>query len=287
MAQIEMFATGQIALPATEGHPMSAKEFGDIDVLFNNVMDRLLVSAGDRSSPTGNFAMGPYLQSAARECARALSHLHATFKCEHGFDQRHDLEVFELQAALARSRAELAGTKLGGRLARPVPSEDGLATLPDKTLFHERLDYALKLAAPQRRAFAVLYLDLDGFEPISASQGQECADELLKIVATRMTHAVRAEDMVSQLGDDEFGCLLADLPSREQLGALATKLIDAVSAPVKVGKLRFTVKPTIGVATCPADGVTGEMLIRNADAAMRRAKKYQTGHAFFDAVTNH
>lgn len=287
MAQIEMFTSGFMNVPGPEFDPLLDVEIRDIDLLLSTVMDRLRLTVINYPSSAVDQAMPHQIQSAVLECAQALDQLHATFKHALTRHQRHDLEIFDLQTALAQSRAELAGMQVGGRLARPQISEDGLALLPDKTLFHERLDYALKLAAPQRRAFAVLYLDLDGFKPISASQGQECADELLKIVATRMTHAVRAEDMVSQLGDDEFACLLADLPSREQLGVLATKLIDAVSAPVKVGKFRFTVKPTIGVATCPADGVTGETLIRNADSAMRRAKRHQMGHAFFDATPTH
>jgi diguanylate cyclase (GGDEF)-like protein len=287
MAQIEMFTHGLTKLSVPKFEPMKAVGFGDIDVLLNAVMHRLRLSVGECPTSDVDPTMPLTIQRAVLECTQALDQLHNTFKQELERHQRQDLAVFDLQTALAQSRAELAGIQLGGRLARLQGSEDGLALLPDKRLFHERLNYALKLAAPQRRAFAVLYLDLDGFKPISDIQGKECADELLKIVATRMTHAIRAEDMVSQLGDEEFGCLLADLPSREQLGHLAVKLIDAVSAPVKVGKFRFTVKPTIGVATCPADGVTGETLIRHADSAMRRAKQHQIGHAFFDGAPNH
>ena len=287
MAQIDMFTAGLLNVPTHELSPMLNVEIMDIDLLLGAVMDRLRLAVLNCPTSPVDPSTHPRIRTAVLECAQALDQLHVTFKHALNRHQRHDLEIFDLQTALAQSRAELAGLQIGARPERPQGSEDGLVLLPDKTLFHERLGYALKLAAPQRRAFAVLYLDLDGFKPISTSQGQECADELLKIVATRMTHAVRAEDMVSQLGDDEFGCLLADLPSREQLGALATKLINSVSAPVKVGKLRFTVRPTIGVATCPADGVTGETLIRNADSAMRRAKRHQIGHAFFDAIANH
>lgn len=282
-----MFTSGLLHLPSLESDLMQDVGVRELDLLFGSVMNRLRLAAVHCPTSPTEAALPDGIPAAVLACAQALDQLYTTFKQQLGRQQRQGQDVFELQTALAQCRAELAGTQMGGRLARTKNSEDGLALLPDKSLFNERLDYALKLAAPQRRAFAVLYLDLDGFDPISACQGQECADELLKIVATRMTHAVRAEDMVSQLGDDEFGCLLADLPSREQLGALASKLIDAVSAPVKVGKFRFTVKPTIGVATCPADGVTRETLIRNAGSAMRRAKQHQIGHAFFDGAANH
>ena len=128
----------------------------------------------------------------------------------------------------------------------------------------------------------MLYLDLDGFKPINDIYGHATGDELLKIVAARLNQAVRSEDMVSRLGGDEFACLLSDLPSREQLSHMACKLFDAVSAPVKIGQLTLTVRPSIGMAMCHDDGATAEELIKNADVAMYRAKRQQSGYAFFD-----
>ena len=105
---------------------------------------------------------------------------------------------------------------------------------------------------------------------------------MLRIVAARLTQTVRAEDMVSRLGGDEFACLLGGLPSREKLSHLARNLVDVVSAPVKIGQIKLTVRPSIGIALCQSDGATAEALLKNADAAMYRAKRGQTGYAFFD-----
>ena len=102
----------------------------------------------------------------------------------------------------------------------------------------------------------------------------DCVNQLL-------ARAVRASDVVGRLGGDEFACLLADLPGREQLCHLACKLFDAVSAPVKVGTLRLTVRPSIGIAVCPTDGASTDELLKSADAAMYAAKRDRSGYAFF------
>jgi diguanylate cyclase (GGDEF)-like protein len=93
---------------------------------------------------------------------------------------------------------------------------------------------------------------------------------------------MRAEDMVCRLGGDEFACLLANAMGREQLSRLACELFDAVSAPLKLGRQQFSVRPSIGIAVCPTDGDTTAALLKRADAAMYRAKRLQTGFAFFD-----
>jgi diguanylate cyclase (GGDEF)-like protein len=132
----------------------------------------------------------------------------------------------------------------------------------------------------------VLYLDLDGFKPINDLHGHDAGDELLRIVAARLARSIRAEDMVCRLGGDEFACLLSDPLNRERLGHLACKLFDAVSAPLQLGPLKLTVRPSIGIAVCPTDGATTDALLKCADAAMYRAKRHQSGYAFFDPQTD-
>jgi diguanylate cyclase (GGDEF)-like protein len=88
--------------------------------------------------------------------------------------------------------------------------------------------------------------------------------------------------MVSRIGGDEFACVLAGFPSREHLSHLARKLLDAVSAPLKIGKAQFTVRPSIGIAMWPGDGATPGALVKNADAAMYRAKRQKCGYALFN-----
>ncbi len=192
------------------------------------------------------------------------------------------------QAALNIARIELADTQAEEEQARHLALHDGLTALPNRRHFRQRLDHDLAVPLPAGAipVLAVLYLDLDGLKAINDKHGHAAGDELLRIVAARLARSIRARDMVCRLGGDEFACLLSNEISREQLSHLACKLFDAVSAPLKIGALELTVRPSIGVALCPGDGVTTDDLLRRADAAMYRAKRLQMGYAFFDASSD-
>lgn len=90
-----------------------------------------------------------------------------------------------------------------------------------------------------------------------------------------MNGAVRTGGLVGRLVGAEFACVMADVPGRNQLSHLACKLYDAVSTPFQLGRLTLTVRPSIGIAISPADGLTSDHLLRKADAAMYRAKRHQ------------
>ena len=258
---------------------------GDWDALFSAIKMKLRLTVGERFAATPKpqrHDAADRVQASVLECVAALDHLQTTLTHELCRRQQLEREIVDAQTALARVRVELVGTQAGERRARHLALHDGLTSLPNRSFFRERLDYALAHAAPERQTLALLYLDLDGFKPINDAYGHDAGDELLKIVATRLTRAVRVEDMVSRLGGDEFACLLADVPSQQHLNHLVCKLFAAVSAPLNIGNLKLNVRPSIGIAMCPADGATAEALLKNADAAMYRAKRHQIGYAFFD-----
>ncbi|MBC7956463.1 MAG: GGDEF domain-containing protein [Cytophagales bacterium] len=220
------------------------------------------------------------VQASVMECVSALNQLHGTLQTEVARRQAIELQLFDAQTSLAQLRSELAGTRDGEKRARHLALHDSLTALPNRNFFLERLDGTLAQTPPLRQAFAVLYLDLDGFKAINDEHGHSIGDQLLGIVAQRLHRSIRAEDMVSRLGGDEFACLVIGLSSRQQLCRLAAYLFDVVSAPVRIGELRLVVRPSIGVAQYPDDGVTADGLIKQADAAMYRAKREQTGYAF-------
>jgi diguanylate cyclase (GGDEF)-like protein len=258
---------------------------GEWDEFLSAVKTSLRLAVGRRldatSAPQWHETAGQ-VRASVLHCVAALDQLHTMLTQELGRRQQLELEVFDVQTTLAQARVQLAGTEAGERRARHLALHDSLTSLPNRGFFRQRLDDALTHAEPQRRVLAVLYLDLDGFKPVNDTHGHDAGDELLRIIAARLARAIRAEDMVSRLGGDEFACLLSDLPSREHLCHLACKLFDAVSAPVQIGALKLSVHPSIGIATCPADGATAETLLKSADTAMYRAKRHQTGYAFFD-----
>lgn len=257
----------------------------DWDDLLCAVKDRLRLTVGElEAAPSELQAQDTThrVQTSVLECVAALDQLHTTLAHELSRRQELEREVFDAQTALAQAHAELAGTSANELNSRHRASHDGLTSLPNRSCFRERLDRALARAEPPRQALALLYLDLDDFKQINDEHGRDVGDELLRIVAARLTRAVRADDMVGRVGGDEFACLLATLSSPEQLSHLACKLFDVVGAPVKIGKLTLNVHASIGIAICPADGATADALLTNADAAMYRAKRQKTGYSFFD-----
>lgn len=246
----------------------------DWDTLFASVCARLSEMARESAVQTLRVGM--------QECVETMTGLHLSLGHERTRNHQLELELFDARTALAQARVELVGSRTEERRSRRLALHDDLTLLPNRSFFGEWLEQTLLRAVPLQQTFAVLYLDLDGFKPINDSHGHGVGDELLRIVASRLARAVRAEDVVSRLGGDEFACLLSNLPGREQLGLLAGKLFDAVAAPVKIGALELTVRPSIGIAMCPADGDSADTLLRNADAAMYHAKRERSGYAFFD-----
>lgn len=246
----------------------------DWDTLFAAVCARLSEMARESAVQT--------LRVGLQECVETMTGLHLSLGHERTRNHKLELELFDARTALAQARVELVGSRTEERRSRRLALHDDLTLLPNRSFFGEWLEQTLLRAVPLQQTFAVLYLDLDGFKPINDSHGHGVGDELLRIVASRLARAVRAEDVVSRLGGDEFACLLSNLPGREQLGLLAGKLFDAVAAPVKIGALELTVRPSIGIAMCPADGDSADTLLRNADAAMYHAKRERSGYAFFD-----
>jgi diguanylate cyclase (GGDEF)-like protein len=130
----------------------------------------------------------------------------------------------------------------------------------------------------------VFYLDLDGFKALNDLYGHDTGDALLRTVARRLSHALRAEDLLSRLAGDEYGCLISGVSSRVRLQEMAATLFHAVSAPFKIGTLELTVRPSIGIAVYPGDGSTTDELMRAADGAMYMAKRQKSSYAFFQTT---
>lgn len=214
-----------------------------------------------------------------------LQQLRMTLAVERQQHLQLEREFLAARSALARARAELAGTQAAEQQARHQALHDGLTSLPNRRFFLKQLNQALARVSPDSPALAVLYLDLDDFKPINDRYGHEVGDELLRIIASRLSRVVRAEDMMSRLGGDEFACLAAESLNRKLLGHFADKLLHTVSAPLKLGTLTLCVRPSIGIATYPADGTTADALLSSADAAMYRAKQQRNGYQFCDRRT--
>jgi diguanylate cyclase len=222
------------------------------------------------------------IQENIRDCACAMDQLHRAFLHELAKNYQLKLDVVTAQATMARQHVELIGTRAQERRARHMARHDALTLLPNSDYFTQRLTQALDAyyVAANPVGLAVFFLDLDGFKQVNDTYGHAVGDEVLKIVATRLRQAVRADDVVGRLGGDEFACLLADFPSRAQIANQASKLFDKVGEPMWIGELRLVIQPSIGIAVCPDDGLTADALLKQADAAMYQTKRSQSGFAF-------
>jgi diguanylate cyclase (GGDEF)-like protein/PAS domain S-box-containing protein len=149
---------------------------------------------------------------------------------------------------------------------------DALTGLPNRRLFRDRLTVALAHSRRLKSTLAVMFLDLDRFKYVNDTLGHSIGDELLKTVAARLAAALREEDSIARMGGDEFTVLLPELNSPDHAASVAQKLLEAVGQPMRIDETELFITTSIGIALFPNDGDTAELLLKNADHAMYRAK---------------
>lgn len=149
---------------------------------------------------------------------------------------------------------------------------DSLTGLLNRFRMSKLLETTLSAFAPQKRAFAVILIDLDRFKQVNDTLGHPAGDALLKQVAERLIRAIGDREKISRLGGDEFQILLPDIEDRSVLGEIAEKIIRTLSHPYSVDGCRCIIGASVGIAVSPFDGQTSEDLVRNADLALYAAK---------------
>jgi diguanylate cyclase (GGDEF)-like protein/PAS domain S-box-containing protein len=150
---------------------------------------------------------------------------------------------------------------------------DALTGLPNRVLFHERLEQALLRVRRYRENLALLYLDLDQFKNVNDTLGHPAGDELLVAVAERLRKCLRDCDMVARFGGDEFAVLQIGLAGAHEAGDLGERIVTLLSEPYDIDGQQAVIGASVGIALAPADGETAEQLLRNADIALYQAKE--------------
>ncbi len=159
---------------------------------------------------------------------------------------------------------------------------DALTGLPNRVLFTDRLGQALRQAHRLQHQLALLCLDLDGFKAINDSLGHPAGDRVLQECARRLRSLVRDSDTIARFGGDAFTLILAPLERGSDAGVVASKLLGCFKAPIEVDGRPLYLTASIGISLYPPDGSDADTLIRNADAAMNRAKYLgRDGFAFY------
>ena len=149
---------------------------------------------------------------------------------------------------------------------------DTLTRLPNRMLFAERVDDALKRLG-RGEGFAVLCLDLDRFKQVNDTLGHPAGDELLRQAAERLEACVREVDTVCRLGGDEFAIVQCGISRDEDTAVLAKRVIATMSEPMHIDGRPVSVGVSVGIALAPRDGTSRVTLMKNADAALYRAKE--------------
>ena len=152
-------------------------------------------------------------------------------------------------------------------------NHDALTGLPNRSLLRDRLEQALRQAERYQSAVAVVLVDLDRFKFINDSLGHNVGDALLNSVAERLRDCVRDYDTVARHGGDEFALVISGLPGQGHLADQMRRILSAVSGPWCHRDVEYSATCSIGVSIYPRDGTDAETLLKNADAAMYRAKE--------------
>ncbi|MDR3478624.1 MAG: EAL domain-containing protein [Gammaproteobacteria bacterium] len=151
-------------------------------------------------------------------------------------------------------------------------THDALTGLDNRVKLHEKIKLAIQQAEKANKLFAVLFIDFDRFKLINDSLSHAVGDELLKSVSERLKSHIHLEDTLARLGGDEFVIILMDIPSKAKLEERVGELIGLFQNPFDLEAREVVLTASIGVSLYPKDGETVDVLLRNADVAMYRAK---------------
>jgi diguanylate cyclase (GGDEF)-like protein len=181
-------------------------------------------------------------------------------------------ELADTKTDLAEARDDLSKSQVETEEAQQIALQDALTGLPNRVSFEQGLDHGLIQAQRHGWGLAVLFIDLDEFKGINDIYGHVMGDQVLLMVANRLRSSVRDEDLVSRWGGDEFVCLLFDVKQEADATRLAEKMIDQVAEACEFNGVPLSINASIGIAIYPADGETADILFKNADTAMYKAK---------------
>lgn len=175
------------------------------------------------------------------------------------------------------------------RVTRQIEAErsvrlDPLTHLPNRVAFNETLEAALKRLTLSGEEFAVLLLDLDRFKEVNDKFGHPAGDEFLVEVASRLRRCTRPAEHVARIGGDEFALVMANLARPEDALEIAERFVAAFTEAFRIEGRQIVGATSVGIVLAPRDGTTPLDVMKNADAALYRAKKAGPGTIrFFEA----
>ena len=190
------------------------------------------------------------------------------------YRETHAPDTQELE--LADIAASLAGIAIENKQSedriRFLAHYDELTSLPNRSLFNQLLNHAMKSAQRHKSKLAVLFVDLDRFKNINDTLGHDAGDFALREFSKRVRASLRASDTLARMGGDEFYVLIEELADGSYASTVAQKILHEASQPFFIHNQECHLSASIGIAIYPDDGVDARSLLKNADIAMYRAK---------------
>ena len=180
--------------------------------------------------------------------------------------------------------SDITEKKLSDEVILNQANYDSLTKLPNRRLFHDRLELEIKKAKRSGLYLALLFLDLDRFKEVNDTMGHHMGDLLLVEAAKRIVDCVRSSDTVARLGGDEFTVILADIADTYQIERVAQSIIQKLNEPFLLGQEVAYISASVGITVYPNDAADAETLLMNADQSMYVSKN--AGRNRFSYFTN-
>ena len=196
------------------------------------------------------------------------------------------MRIVRASAGLAVTLRDTTDNKAHQEMLVQLANSDSVTTLPNRHWLMQHLPVAVENARTMGKVLAVMFVDLDDFKNINDTLGHAIGDELLKAAALRLKAVIRPQDKVARLGGDEFTILVEAAQSREEVAAVAERVIETLRMPFILGEgeRRHSMHASVGISLFPQDGDDGETLLKHADIAMYVVKSSRKGtYRFFEA----
>jgi diguanylate cyclase (GGDEF)-like protein len=286
-------AIGDVIEGATAGHAGRVYVFGEMMALlsgaarcslrlgkhdtalqlegyFNDMMQRY------RFTLLCSYPLSAFPRKEDSAAFRALCELHTSVLPAEGYDPAASIASLQRTIAVLQQQAYSLASEVHDRMrieqALREVSFDRLTGLPNRSVFHDRLEMDIKKAHRSRLPLALLFIDLDHFKEINDTLGHDTGDQLLQQVGERLSTYVRETDTVARIGGDEFTITLGELQDLNTVTHVAQKILGDLAGPFQLGNKVAYISASIGITLYPQDATSAGELLRNADQAMYWSK---------------
>ena len=242
----------------------------------NTIVKQTLAEGATQAAADVALTSSERVEAEVRECAEDLQGVNTTLARSVADLKHTEQALAKSRSALARTELELRDARKDEQAARHQALHDQLTGLPNRAHFDTRLEQAIASAKRHRLTLAVMFFDIDDFKQINDVHGHAIGDGVLREVASRLTRLCRDEDAVCRNGGDEFLCCVMNPKGQANIQRIAQKILSKLREPIELDSLTLSVDVSIGISVYPANGVSGEQLIQDADAAMYSAKREAT-----------